>query len=86
MAKLTKAQRHELDQLRYHLERGIAYLRHESTVVCYRQNRPATCTTDDRSHDGKTSLAPVSIEIGSNIVGLYDALKIVKDFLNEHSR
>lgn len=86
MGKLTKAQRHELDQLRYHLERGIAYLRHESTVVCYRQNRPATCTTDYRSHDGKTSLAPVSIEIGSNIVGLYDALKIVKDFLNEHSR
>lgn len=86
MAKLTKAQRHELDQLRYHLERGIAYLRHESTAVCYRSNRPATCTSDYRSHDGKTSLISVCIDYGSNIVGLYDALKIVKDFLNEHSR
>ncbi|EMG2611491.1 MULTISPECIES: hypothetical protein [Klebsiella pneumoniae complex] len=86
MAKLTRAQERDLQNAMYHLERGIAYLRHPKTAVCYRSNYPATTTSDYSSSDGKTSLTPVCIDYGSDIVGLYDALNIVKSFLREHRR
>lgn len=58
MAKLTRAQEHDLQRAIYDLERGIAYLRHPKTAVCYRHDYPATTTSAYSSHDGKTSLSP----------------------------
>lgn len=86
MAKLTRAQEHHLRRAIYDLERGIAYLRHPKTAVCYRHDYPATTTSAYSSHDGKTSLSPVCIDYGSNIVGLYHALETLKEFVAAHRK
>lgn len=84
MAKFTKVQRQELERAKYNLERGIAYLKSPRIAVCLRQNYPPTNKQDYPSQDGKTALSPLNIEIGSDIVGLYHALKIVNELLEDY--
>ena len=71
MSRLTKAQRFDIEQALYDVERAIEYLKQPNTVVCMVHNHPATNTGAYSSHDRLTSISPVSIEIGSDIVGMY---------------
>lgn len=82
MARLTKAQRQELERTRYNLERGIAFLKSPRIEVCMQTNFPGK--QDYLAHDGKTGVTPLNIEIGSDIVGFYHALKIVNELLADY--
>lgn len=86
MSRLTKAQRFELEQALYDVERAIAYLKKPNTVVCMVHNYPATNTGAYSSYDGLSSISPVSIDIGSDIVGMYKCRDALREMLLEASK
>jgi hypothetical protein len=95
MAKLTKAQRQQLEAISGDLTRGIKYLQEASIAVCRRVANPTT-TLDftrqpiadvlkgeaDRMF-GHYALTEVNKHIGSEIIGLYTAQRALKALLAE---
>ncbi|EBK9093840.1 hypothetical protein GWS13_20580 [Salmonella enterica] len=86
MAKLTNKQAHEIRCAIADIERGIAYLKHPSTAVCFRNRRKGTTTSDYDNDRFGDSLTPVDISTGSDIVGFYHALVTLRGFLEDYRK
>lgn len=86
MAALTKQQYHEIDGIIAELDRGINYIKSARTGIVIINNHPATTTQDFTSQDGKNSLTLVEKSYGSDLCGLYDALRDLKEFRENYRR
>jgi hypothetical protein len=81
MAKLTKSQRRQIERALYNADRAAAYLLQESTVVASRRSMATTTLDYVRPGDGKV-MCEVAKEYGSNLTGLWDCQRILRDLLN----
>lgn len=72
MAKLTRAQRADVEGALHHLERATRYVMNERTAVCRRDTHATTTLHYVRASDG-ASLVEVAKDIGSDLTGLDDA-------------
>lgn len=81
MAKLTNKQYEQLAQIKYHLNRASRYLLNDSTAVAHRSDRSTTTLDYVRALDGKV-LYEVQKEYGSDLCGIWDAIKKLDLFMN----
>lgn len=86
MATLTNKQLFELEGIAANLSRGINFIKSDRIGFAYLQNRPATTTSDYQSMDGKRSASMMEKSYGSDLCGLYDALKELQEFMADHKR
>ena len=80
VADLTRKQRTALEQILYHAKRAESYIRQPDVSIA-RKGGVATTTLHYVNHQG-TVLYEVNKEIGSNITGLYDVVRLLERFLN----
>jgi hypothetical protein len=81
MAKLTKAQRHDLEGIENDLCRAVGYLQADRTFLgSFITPGGGSTLAYIRAKDGNTVEA-VNKEYGSQITGLYDALRRVRAML-----
>lgn len=81
MAKLTRRQLTDLEHVLYHAKRAQAYLADPSVAVC-RSGGPATTSLHYTRADGTGgSLYPVDKEIGSDLTGLPESIRLLESFL-----
>jgi len=83
MAKLTKAQKQIIAQALYHAERANAYVQ-DPTIAIARKADNGTTTLHYIRPDGAT-LFPVDKEIGSDLCGLGDSIRILRRFLDANA-
>jgi hypothetical protein len=79
--KHTKKHIQELESIRANLVRGIEYLKEPRIIICT-QVGGGTTLAYHRQSDG-TTIEPVNKEYGSNITGLYEALRKLDIILNQ---
>jgi hypothetical protein len=80
MATLTCKQRTALEAILYHAKRAERYIK-QPTVAIARKGGMASTTLHCVNQQG-TVLYEIDKEIGSDIVGLYDAVRSLERFLN----
>lgn len=84
MARMTKAQRGQLEAALYHAKRALAYIDRDNIAVCLKGDK-ATTTLHYTREDG-SSLYPLCKDIGSDLCGLQDAVRILQNILtNEYA-
>lgn len=84
MAALTVKQSNEIAKILSSLEKGVNFIRDDRTGVVMLCNYPATARSDYSSSDGKTSAALLEKSYGSELCGLYKALRALKAFRDAH--
>jgi hypothetical protein len=82
MAKLTRKQRAELLRALGHAERAYRYLHHPDVAVCIRRHMATTTLDYTRPGDGAV-LYEITKNVGSDLVGLEDAICCLSAILNE---
>lgn len=86
MATFTKTQQSALREILRNVDRASAYLRKDSMAVCMRSAaRPGgpTCPADGYQNPQQPgALHPISIECGSDLVGLWDAGRLLRQMLS----
>ena len=80
MASLTRKQRETLESILYHARRAETYIK-EPTLAIARKGGMATTTLHYTNPQGNV-LYEVDKTIGSNITGLYEAIRLLDRFLN----
>ena len=83
MANLTRKQRQSLETILYHAKRAEKYIK-QPTVAIARKGGMASTTLHCVNQQG-TVLYEIDKEIGSDLVGLYDAVRSLERFLNPPS-
>lgn len=82
MAKINKTQVQALLSVLQHAERANRYISDTRTAVCMVKER-ATTRLDYQRSDGR-ALCEVAKDIGSDLTGLPEAIRLLKDFINSH--
>ncbi len=80
MAKLTMKQRDELRYTLRNAERALAYIESPATAVCRVGSQATTTLHFSRAIDDRT-LYEVNTDIGSDIVGLRNAIDSLASFI-----
>jgi hypothetical protein len=80
MATLTRKQRESLETVLYHAKRAERYLKQPSIAIA-KKGGMATTTLHCVNQQG-TVLYELDKEIGSDLCGLYDAVRSLDRFLN----
>jgi hypothetical protein len=80
MAELTRKQRAALERILYHAKRAERYIKQPSTAIA-KKGGTASTTLHCVNQQG-TVLYEIDKEIGSDITGLYDAIRSLENFLN----
>jgi len=80
MANLTRKQRESLETILYHAKRAERYVRQPNISIA-RKGGMASTTLHCVNQQG-TVLYEVDKEIGSDLCGLYDAVRSLDRFLN----
>ena len=78
--KLTRKQTAQLESILYHLKRAEKYLMDDQTVIAKRASMATTTLHYSRASDN-TALYPVAKDIGSDLCGLFDAIKQTQQLL-----
>lgn len=86
MAALTNKQQHELECIVGNLTRGINFIKSDRIGFAFLQDRPATTTSDYQTLDGKRSASMMEKSYGSDLCGLYHALRDLQEFMADHKR
>ncbi|HBV8260659.1 TPA: hypothetical protein MD699_005480 [Klebsiella pneumoniae] len=86
MAALTNKQVFELEDIAGSLARGIKFIKSDRIGFAFLQDRPATTTSDYQTLDGKRSASMMEKSYGSDLCGLYDALRDLQEFIADHKR
>ena len=79
MAKLTRVQTTAIERALYHVKRAERYIMSDSVAVAHRSR--GTTTLDYTRADGK-ALYEVEKAYGSDLCGLFDAIKGLERLLN----
>jgi hypothetical protein len=82
MAKLTKRQKNDIQQIIKHLQRGQSLIDSDSISVCRKKEQETTSLDFVRKSDGSV-LYEIDKEIGSNLTGFPEAARLLHIFLNE---
>jgi hypothetical protein len=80
MANLTCKQRQSLETILYHAKRAERYIKQPTIAIARKGGIPST-TLHCVNQQG-TVLYEIDKEIGSDITGLYDAVRSLERFLN----
>ena len=80
MANLTRKQRESLETILYHAKRAERYMRQPNIAIA-RKGGAASTTLHCVNQQG-TVLYEIDKGIGSDITGLYDAVRSLEHFLN----
>ena len=79
MAKLTRYQRSELESILYHAKRAQEYIQKPKIVIACEENYASTTLHFVRK--AVMILYPLDKNIGSDITGLYDAVRLLERLL-----
>ena len=85
MAKFTKIQRSRIITALLEVERAQAFILRDDVRVCITK-RMATTTIDYSNLAGDPVLVAISKKAGSNLTGLYNAVKILRRILEENDK
>ncbi len=84
MAKFTRKQIRQIESILYHAERAHKYLMDTRTAIA-RRDTVASTTLHYVRPDG-SALYEVAKEIGSDLCGLPDAIRGLKDLVEDNGR